>query len=286
MATQTTPTSAAAWRPDVAAIAPTDAIPDALVLMTSTVAGRVEGDEPAVRCQYVDDDEAAVVAEGDPIDEADPSLAEVVVNTLKVAQLIRLSEEQWSQPNASTLLSESVRRAVTRKANLAYLTQPAPTAPAVTPPAGIYTQAALDAGTVEDSLDTLVDLQAAISAQDGIPSHLLLSPTAWASLRKLKDEANSARSLLGAGTDDAEQRLLNLPVIVTNALPGDAGMMIDSTAIVSAVGDVRVAQSEHAYFASDSIGLRCTWRFGARLVHPERVGKFTVASAEAETAGG
>ena len=39
---------------------------------------------------------------------------------------------------------------------------------------------------------------------------------------------------------------------------------------------VQVAQSEHLYFASDSIGLRCTWRFGANLVRPDRVGSFTV----------
>src|SRR4051812_6013844 len=106
MATQTTVTSAKAWSPDLTAVAPQLAVPDALVLATSTVAGSVEGDEPAVRCQYVDDASAGFVAEGAVISEAAPNLAEVLVYTGKVAQLIRLSREQWVQPNAAALLSQ------------------------------------------------------------------------------------------------------------------------------------------------------------------------------------
>ena len=55
MATETTLTSAKAWAPDLTAIAPEDAVPDALVLATSIVAGAVEGDAPSARVQYVDD---------------------------------------------------------------------------------------------------------------------------------------------------------------------------------------------------------------------------------------
>lgn len=46
MATETTVTSATAWSPDVTAVAPDIAVPDALILATSTVAGTVEGDAP------------------------------------------------------------------------------------------------------------------------------------------------------------------------------------------------------------------------------------------------
>jgi hypothetical protein len=55
MATETTVTSAKAWAPDLRAIPARDAIPDALILLTSTVAGVVEGDAPAARVPYVDD---------------------------------------------------------------------------------------------------------------------------------------------------------------------------------------------------------------------------------------
>lgn len=71
MATQLTPTSPAAWRPDITAYQPDDVIPDALILTTATVVGRIEGDEPAVRVPFVaDDGTVGFVAEGDPIPDA------------------------------------------------------------------------------------------------------------------------------------------------------------------------------------------------------------------------
>jgi len=279
MATETTRTSAKAWAVDVRAVAPTDAVPEALILQTSTVVGSVEGDAPAVRVQYVDDATAGFVAEGDPINEADPDLAETLVYTGKVAQLVKLSREQMAQPDAENLLSESVRRAVTKAADIAYIRQVAPTAPATTPPAGLVNVAGvLAGGAVVGDLDGLVDLQAAIASNDGNPTHILLSPSAWASLRKFKDQTGSARSLLGAGVEDVVPSLLNLPVIVRNALAADTGIMLDRTAILSAVGDVMVSQSEHFYFGSDNIALRCTWRFGQNPVHPDRLGPFTVTA--------
>jgi len=337
-------------------------------LQTSVVAGSVEGDQPAVRAQYVDDAAATFVAEGAAIPEADPDLAEVVVHTGKVSQLIRLSREQFGQPNASTLLGESVRRAVTKVANAAYIsqvhlgsnTQTVTVTVTGSPSGGTFTLSgngattgtiAYDAAsaTVQTAVRTLgggfaaadrhrigwwavhghcrccrrharperrgshwrdeprrhghtdrigrhasarphagrqhrrrlltdrhgyrsrcaCHLQASIAANDGIPTHILLSPLAWASLRKFKDEASSARRLLGAGTENA---IPSLPVIVSNAVPSGTGLMLDKTAIISAVGQVMVSQSEHIYFNSDSIGLRCTWRFGQNVVHPERLG--------------
>ena len=139
MATETTLNSAKGWSPDVVGFAPTEVIPDALILQTSTVSGRIEGDEPVVRVIYVDDDEAEFVAEGAEISEADPGLNEVLIATGKVAQLVRISREQYGQGGASGLISESVRRAVVNRANQAYLAQAAPTSPATTPPAGTVT---------------------------------------------------------------------------------------------------------------------------------------------------
>ena len=278
MATETTLTSARGWSPDVTGIAPEDAIPDALVLLTSTVAGHVEGDAPAVRVTYVDDAEADFVGEGGEISEADPDLAEVLVYTGKVAQLIRLSREQWVQDSTSGLLSLSVERAVTKRANLAYLTQVAPGV-GQTPPAGLlHVPGIIDGGAVGTDLDALVDLAAMLEDNGGNPTHWILSSTAWATLRKIKTGTGLASSLLGAGTSDTVKMLLDLPVRVTPAMTASTGMLVDKSAIVSVVGDVMVAQSEHAYFSSDSIALRCTWRFGQNVVEPNRIGKFTVAA--------
>ncbi len=276
MAVETTRTSARAWSPDLHSFVPRDVIPDALILQTSIVAGAVEGDAPSVRVPYVSDATAQFIAEGAEIPESDPSLSEVLVFTGKVSQLIRLSREQWSQDGAGDLLSESVRRAVTTRANVAYLAQAAPAAGSSTPPAGLLNIAGVvNGGVIGADLDKLADALAAIEGANGTATHIIASPTAWSYLRRMKTASGAATTLLGAGTADVERRLLGVPVLTSPAVPTDQLLVLDRTSVVSAVGDVKVAVSEHTYFSSDSIALRCTWRFGQNLVRPDRVVKLT-----------
>lgn len=279
MATETTSTSAKAWAPDVTEFAPSDAVPEALILQTSSVLGSIEGDEPAVRVAFVTDADATFTAEGATIAESDPTLDEVLVYTGKITQLVRVSREQYEQDGTASHLATSVARAVTTKANEAFLTQAAPVSPAVTPPAGLLNVTGITAGgAVDADLDVLVDLIATLEGAGATPSHIITDPTGWASLRKIKTATGSNASLLGAGTNDAERRLLDLPVIVSPAMTASTGLVVDKSAIASAAGPVRVATSEHVYFNSDSIGLRCTWRIGWNLVHADRIGSFTVTA--------
>lgn len=283
MAAETTLTSTKAWAPDITTYQAGDVIPDALVLQTSTVSGSIEGDAPSVRVPFVTDATAGFVAEGDAIPEADPALAEVTVYTGKVSQLVKLSREQFVQPNAAGLLSASVQRAVIKAADIAYLAQAAPVSPATTPPAGlskitgVVVPPGAPAAKVTGSLDVLVDLLATLEGNGAQPTHIILSPTAWATLRKMKTATGSNASLIGAGTQDAQHMLLDVPVLVSPAMTTNFGMILDRSAIASAVSPVTVAQSEHYYFNADNIALRCTFRFGANLVHPDRVGLFEVA---------
>lgn len=269
-----------AWAPDQSTLDPNDTVPDALILSCATNVGQVEGDEPAVRVAYVDDATAGFVAEGADITEASPDLAEVLIHTGKISQLVRLSNEQYRQAGTPNALANSVRRAVTVAADKAFLTQTAPTSPAVTPPAGLLNVTGIEAGgEVSGDLDVLVDLVATVQANGAQPSQVLLAPDAWASLRKLKTGTGSNAALLGAGTDDAAPRLLGIPVVVTGALSTGKGLVIDKGAVLSAVGPIMVAVSEHAYFGSDGTAIRCTWRFGANVVRPDRIGSFTVAAS-------
>ena len=279
MATETTLNSAKGWSPDVVSFAPAEVIPDALILNTSTVSGRIEGDEPVVRVIYVDDDEAEFVAEGAEISEADPDLNEVLIATGKVAQLVRISREQYGQGSTSGLISESVRRAVVTRANQAYLAQAAPTSPATTPPPGLLNVAGIhDGGAIGTDLDTLADAVAHIETNGGQATHIIAAPDAWGALRKLKTGTDSNASLLGAGTEDAERRVLGIPVLTSPAVPTGGLLVLDRTAVVSAVGDVQVATSRDVYFTSDSIGLRCTFRFGQNVVRPDRVATLEVTT--------
>lgn len=281
MTTITTNFSAGAHRPDVYTYAATDAVPLAAILQATTVAGRVEGDAPSMHVGYVKDDDAQFTAEGDEIPEAEPQLAEVLVHTAKITKLVRVSNEQWNQDQAAGQLAQSVARAVTRRADLAFLAEPAPAEGAVAPVAGLSNTAGLvDGGTVTKNLDALVDLVAQLETNLATPSHIIVNPLTWAALRRFKVGGTSTNeSLLGAGTTDAVPMLLSLPVLVNTAVPANVGFVLDQTAIVSAVGDVRVANSEHVFFGSDSVALRATWRLGHAVVRPERIGTFTVGAA-------
>jgi HK97 family phage major capsid protein len=276
--TSTTVNSDKAWAPDGYSFAPEDIIPDALVIATSTKSGVIEGDSPVVRVAYVDDAAASFVAEGAQIPEAQPDLAEVLIATGKVSQLVRLSREQWQQPNTAAQLAQSVARAVTRRADIAYLQQVAPTAPALGPSTGLLNVAGtINGGAIAGSLDALIDLVAVLQQNLGTPSAILLSPSAWAEFRKLKVGGTSVnQGLLGAGTTDAQSLLLSLPVLVNVAVPAHVGLVLDTNAVVSAYGAVNVAVSEHTYFESDSVAVRCTFRLGQNVVRPNRIGHFTI----------
>lgn len=275
--TATTPNSAAAWRPDQFTFAPSDVVPQALVLQCSTVAGSVEGDAPSVRCAFVVDDQAGFTAEADPIDEAHPQLAEAVVFTGKITQLVRLSREQYQQTGTAEQVSRSVSRAVVRRADTAFLAEPSPS-PALAPAAGVLNWPGIVTGdVVSDSLDSLIDLVATLEDNLAQPTHIVLDPKGWGAFRKLKVGSAYNQSLLGAGTSDAVERLLSLPVLVNVGMSDYTGLVIDASAIVSAVGPVQIATSEHEYFSADQVLVRACWRIGHSVARPERIGRFLIS---------
>lgn len=269
-------TAGSPWSPDVNVFAPAEVIPTALIVQVTNSAGKIEGDAPSVRVAYFEPAEAGFVPEGDDIDEASPDLAEVVIYTGKIAQLLRISREQYVQQGTSNQLASGVQRALIDAADKAFLSQVAPVAPAVNPPEGILSQAIVT-GSIADDLDGLVDIVAAIQANGGDPSHVVVDPLGWAAIRKLKIDTDSNASLIGAGVSDAIPQLVGIPILVNAQMPAKTGLVIDQQDVISALGSVEVATSEHMYFGSDSIGLRATFRFGAKPIHPERLGKFTVA---------
>lgn len=278
MATETSMTSARAWAPDLQEFAAEDAVPDALILKAATIVEtNVEGDGPVVRIPWADDAGAGFVSEGAAIDEANPGLSEVAVRTGRVSQLIRVSREQWVQERAAALLSTSAQRAVVRAANAAFVAQAAPAPDTFEPPAGIFnTTGILDGGTIGADLDAIADVIAQIEANGGLPGVILASPLAWGELRKLKTVTGANTTLLGAGTEDQAKRLHGVEVITTPAMGDGDLLVIDPAAIAAAVGKVMVAQSEHAYFSSDSVALRVTWRIGWGVQHASRIAKLHI----------
>ena len=178
--------------------------------------------------------------------------------------------------SAATLLSDSVRRALVRKANVAYLAQAAPVGPATTPPAGLLNLSPTDGGTVTENLDAVADAITGIEAANGIATHIIASPSAFGSLLKLKTFTDSNVSLVGAGVEAAQRTLLSVPVLVSNAMTEDTLLVLDAASVLSVYGQVQLATSQDFYFDSDSIRLRATFRFGAKIADVERVVKLAV----------
>lgn len=278
--THSTSSSAAAWRPDLFTYEPETVLAQALIFEATTVSGKIEGDAPSLRVAYAIDADADFVDEGAEIDESEPDLAEALVYTKKFAQLIRMTREQYSQAGTPDHLGRSVARAMITKADNALLAQPAPVGPAVAPSTGLVNTAGVVAGGgISADLDKLVDLEATVRANRGNPTRWVMAPDTWAALRKLKTGSAYNSTLLGAGTDDAEPRLLSIPVTVNPEMPRKTGMLIDPTAIVSAVSSLTVATSSDRYFSSDSIAVRAIMRTGHTVVRPDRIGLFYVDAA-------
>lgn len=263
MAKVITPTSPEAFALDVLGVAPEQTIPQSVLILATTKAGEVEGDDVFVRVPAINlDADTGFVPEGNDIPESDPDLSELVLATGKIAVLVRISREQLAQPAVQDVVTAEIKRSVLKKVDWALLQQPSPVAPANFPPAGLIAKAT-DGGTVTDNLDAVIDVVASIEALGGSCTNIIAAPDAWASLAKLKDEDTSNRSLIGAGVESAQRTLLSIPVNVTSAMPEGKFLAVDKTKTLSAYGQIQVSRSEHAYFSSDSLALRATLRFGA-----------------------
>lgn len=277
MSSFTTPDSVKSLAWDVKGIAPKDVLPDALILRAATKAGVVEGDAPAVRVPHIALNAGGFVAEGVTIEDTLPDDSETVIHTGKIASLVPLSREQYGQADVAGLLSDAMKADLLRKANAAFLAQAAPVAPATTPPAGLINQSPTALGgdsiATAGSLDPLADAIAWVEAAGSALGNLVIvaHPSAWATIVKLKAATDSKASLLGAGVDAVERRLLSVPVIVDRDAPTSSLLVIDRHAVLAAYGEVSIATSADARFADDVVLVRGLWRFGARIVDTNRV---------------
>lgn len=261
--------------PDVQRFEPDTVIPEALVLSTSTVGAVIEGDAPSVRVPFVvEDPEAGFVPEGEDINEVEPKLSELVVNTDKIAVIHAVSREAYTYNGIGAMLTDSLKRAVVNKADAAYLTNPSA-------PTGLVNIPGVIAGdNITDNLDPLIDAIAAIENNNGMPTHILASPAAWAYIQKIKMGAGFNTPIVGNVTDATEPRLAGLPVVVNSHVPANQLLVIDRTQIISAVGPVDAAVSDQAAFIRDGVVIRVTMRFGFGVLHPNRLAMLAVGKAQ------
>lgn len=253
--------------PDVQFFPPEDVVPDALIMSTGTYAAPVEGDEPVVRVPFVSEDvDAEFVPEGQDIDLDQPDLDQLVVPTGKVAVLTKVSREAYSHEGIAGLLTASLRRSVTVKADSTYLGS------SLAPLGLAHTVGVNAIGTMDDSLDAIHDAITAVRLAGGDPSHVLMDPASWGVISKLKQGTGSNVPLVDANSPT----LVDLPRLVSSHMPAGTVLVIDKSQIITVYGQLALALSEHRYFEGDALGLRVTWRVGWGIVRPERIAKVTV----------
>lgn len=273
-------TAAEVWRPDANTFAPADAIPEAAILNHSTVSAVIEGDQPVMRVGYVSDADAEYHNEGDSLAETDPELNEIDVITQEIGYYTELTRDQYRKASTPEALASSVARSIIKKADRSFIAETNPTAPAVRPIGGLINYPGLTSQTGVTSLDKLIDLEADVRAAGADPTSWILAPTTWAACRKWKtggaSGAGSNETVLGAGTNDAERRLLSIPVALNAALPAGSGLLVDNREIISAASALEVDTDQSVAFRKVMIAIRGTWRIGYGLPRPARVGKFSL----------
>jgi HK97 family phage major capsid protein len=263
----------------ILSFAPPDLIPDSLLVTSTTKLGVAEGDQVVVHVPFIDMmSDVGFVAEGAPIPEADPDKSQVDIVTGKVAILVKASREQLLQEGISKLVQDEIKRALQSRVDWALINQAAPVAPAITPPAGLLDQTNTgNGGAITNSLDALIDASASVQRLSRGPvTNILASPESWAEVSKLKKESASNESLVGAGTESAEELLLSKPVTVTPELAATDVVVLNKLRVLSAYGNVDIATSEDYYFNSDSVALRATLRFGVVVAKPGAVVKLQI----------
>lgn len=278
MASVTTTTAGTAWAPSRVEHKPGDVIPDALILQTSMQLGMIHGDDAVITVPWVKDDGTAyVVNEAAAIPSIDQIYSQTTLHTRKVATLGAYSREiMEADGDNRRMISDGHMRTITRKANALYLTNNTPELPGL-----FYTDDIVDGGEITTTLDPVVDAVALIEQDGGTATHIVASPTTWATLSKLKTQTGSALPLIGSTVSQpAGRQLLGLPVVVCSEAPAGHLLILDSHNTISASTGVRTALSEDAYFGNDMIGLRLTWRLGWAVQRPERIAHLTTADAD------
>lgn len=268
-----TSSSNPSWNPDsIATLDLDDALPESLLILTTTKAGEVEGDEPFIRVPFVGaDPAAAVVAEGASITPADATPDEVAFQTQAVKVLSKISNELARQPGATSRILKSLQRSVRSKADAEFV------AALATASTGFVDGGTFTAGTTAN-LDTFSDSIADVEANGGEASHVIMPASAWKAVSKLKTATGSNLPILGVGdasADGVKRSIFGLQVLL-NAT-ATAIYVVSKADLVSAYSPLRVAVSEDFYFGDDSLGLRADLRFGVAPARPNRQAVITLA---------
>lgn len=142
---------------------------------------------------------------------------------------------------------------------------------------GVLKSAGITTSTNADLLtdpDVLIDALAAMAEQFVTPAVLVMRPTTFAALRKIKVSETDSRYVFDPSAAFAAgvQQLFGLPVVTTTAVPASAVAILDTSRIyVGRDVDSSVTVLTESYGTSDSIAIRCVSRYDVILTNPAAV---------------
>lgn len=222
---------------------------------------------------------ADFVAEGAELPQGQPIVNEVSLRPVKIAALSILSCElaEDSEPEAVNLVGHSIARSIKVKLDQAFLFA----ATGGLPSAGVLTGASIvDGGVLGANLDGISDAITSVEAAGGAADVIVMNPTTWGRIAKVKTEGTSNAPLLGVdGTPVGERSLFGVQVRVDSAVVADVIGVWDSNAVAVALRrDVKVESDTSRYFDTDSVAVRATLRADWTVLDPQRVVKISSAT--------
>lgn len=230
----------------------------------------------------VDTPQAGWVAEGEPITESDPKLAEAVVRPTKLAALTRVSLEMAtdSEPGALNVVGKGMVVDIAKKVDTAFFgSLPAPAPAGLESLNGVTTVAA---PTKFANLDPFAEALSKIEGH-GITSGVsfVSNPTDALELAQLKQAKDSNAPLLGADPTNPSRRvifgapLFTSPYVVKGhvwAIPRERVTVVQRT-------PAELESSRHAAFNTYEALMRIVSRVGFAFTEPGAVVKIVKATA-------
>ncbi len=144
---------------------------------------------------------------------------------------------------------------------------------------GIFQASGIATGTlVLTDPDSLIDGLATAQANHVTPTHWVMTPAAFAAIRKVKVGTGDARYVIDPSTiqNGTAFQLFGLPVIVTDYIPNAStkarvGLVDFSKVAVARDVDAEVKILDQTWGDYDSVGIRVVTRYDVALLQPKAV---------------
>lgn len=214
---------------------------------------------------------AALVSEGSPVAESDPTFNQVTFNAWKYGQLIQLSSELIADTGVNLLdfIARDAGRALGEATGEHYITGSGSSRPT-----GIVGDSTL--GKTADAVDTVttdevIDLYFSVIGPYRRNAYWMMNDSTLAILRKLKDLEGQYlwEPSLRNGVPD---RILGRPVVTDHYMAVPAANAVSilfgdfSGYYIRDVGSMRFERSDHFAFSSDLVTFRSIMRTDGKLV--------------------